>query len=111
MGDDIKHMKTGLTVAPRPEPIARDPRPRVRPSRTGAMEPLLVSAPESAQLLSISEATFWRWDSSGELGPRGFKKGGRRLWLLTELRAWTEAGMPRRTQWEAMRAAGSPAGR
>lgn len=109
MDDGFNDAKTTLTSAP--EAATRYPRPRVRPSRAMAMEPLLLSAPEAAHLLSISEATFWRWDSSGELGPRGFKKGGRRLWLLSELRAWTEAGMPPRAQWEAIRAARSPAGR
>jgi predicted DNA-binding transcriptional regulator AlpA len=111
MDDDWKDTKAALTPAAVPETATRDPGPRIRPGRVLALEPLLLSAPEAAHLLSISEATFWRWDSSGELGPRGFKKGGRRLWLLSELRAWTEAGMPRRTQWEAMRAAESPAGR
>ncbi len=110
MNDDFNDAKTALTPAAVPE-ATRDPHPRVRAGRAMGVEPLLLSASEAAQLLSISEATYWRWDSSGELGPRGFKKGGRRLWLLSELRAWTEAGMPPRAQWEAMRAARSPSGR
>jgi hypothetical protein len=31
--------------------------------------------------------------------------GGRRLWLLSELKEWAEAGMPDRKTWQARRAA------
>ena len=105
MSDDFKNGKISLNPAA-PEAANHDPRSRPRRDRVLALDPLLLSACEAAKLLSISEATFWRWDSSGELGPRGIKKGGRRLWLLSELRDWTEAGLPHRTQWEAMRKAG-----
>jgi predicted DNA-binding transcriptional regulator AlpA len=68
-----------------------------------APEPLAVGAREAARLLGVALSTFWRWDSSGELGPRGVKKCGRRLWALSELRAWVAAGMPRRSEWQALR--------
>ena len=96
-------------IALNPAAVCEADRKSHSPGRRGralALEPLLVSAPDAAHVLSISEATFWRWDSSGELGPRGIKKGGRRLWLLSELREWTEAGMPSRSQWEVMRSPG-----
>jgi predicted DNA-binding transcriptional regulator AlpA len=52
-------------------------------------------------MLGISVATFWRWDASGELGPPGVRKGGRRLWPLAEVRAWVTVGMPNRAIWLA----------
>jgi predicted DNA-binding transcriptional regulator AlpA len=73
-------------------------------ARKAAWEPLLVEMRTLAQLLSISIATGWRWDSSGQLGPRGFKKGGKRLWRLSELREWVDSGMPPRKEWEALQA-------
>jgi predicted DNA-binding transcriptional regulator AlpA len=106
MSDPFDDTKIVLNPAAIPEAAHLEARSRTRRSRTLVLEPLLVSAPDAAHVLSISEATFWRWDSSGELGPRGIKKGGRRLWLLSELREWTQAGMPSRSQWEAMRSAG-----
>lgn len=83
--------------------------PDTRPLAIGVcpkptLDPLLVDAKQAAALLSISPATFWRWVSSGELGPLGMKKGGRRLWALAELRAWVTAGMPRRETWLALHA-------
>jgi hypothetical protein len=75
-----------------------------RPARDPALEPLLVEMRAIAHLFSISIATGWRWDSSGQLGPRGFKKGGKRLWRLSELREWVEIGMPPRKEWEALQA-------
>lgn len=80
-------------------------RDQLSPSMPGkaTLEPLLVDARCAAAMLSISPATFWRWVSSGELGPAGMKKGGRRLWALAELRAWVVAGMPDRLAWTAQR--------
>jgi predicted DNA-binding transcriptional regulator AlpA len=83
-----------------PEAKARGPCP----------EPLLVGGKDLARLLGISTATFWRWDSSGELGPAGIKKGGRRLWALAEVREWVAAGMPGRQTWLALRAAANRRG-
>lgn len=76
-----------------------------RAVRGPVLEPLLVEMRTIAQLLSISVATGWRWDSSGQLGPRGYKRGGKKLWRLSELREWVSAGMPHRREWEAMQAA------
>ena len=76
--------------------------PSARSAREPALEPLLVDARQAAALLSISAATFWRWDSSGTLGPRGFKRGGKRLWPLAELKSWIERGMVARPEWQAL---------
>jgi len=64
-----------------------------------AIEPLLVGAKDLARILAISEATLLRWDQTGELGPEGIKKLGRRLWPVAEVRAWVAAGMPVRERW------------
>jgi predicted DNA-binding transcriptional regulator AlpA len=68
------------------------------------VEPLLVDARQAAALLSISLATFWRWDSSGTLGPRGLKRGGKRLWPMAELRTWVTEGCPDRPTWDILQA-------
>ena len=78
----------GNLCAPRPGPVA--------------LEPLAVGIKDLARLLGISVATLERWNDSGELGPAGIKKGGRRLWPLAEVREWVAAGMPRRETWLAM---------
>jgi hypothetical protein len=67
-------------------------------------EPLLVGAKDLARLLAVSEATLWRWHSSGELGPAGVMKCGRRLWTMAEVKEWVSAGLPSREAWLALRA-------
>jgi hypothetical protein len=76
---------------------------RRRPLRPLAevKESFAVGAEDLARLLGISVATLERWEASGELGPAGIKKGGRRLWPLAEVREWVNAGMPRREIWTA----------
>ena len=69
------------------------------PSVPSAPEPLAVGAKVLAGMLGISVATFWRWDASGELGPPGIKKGGRKLWPMAVVRSWVAAGMPDRQTW------------
>jgi predicted DNA-binding transcriptional regulator AlpA len=67
------------------------------------LEPLAIGIKDLARLLGISVATLERWNDSGELGPGGIKKGGRRLWPLAEIKEWVAAGMPRRETWLAER--------
>jgi predicted DNA-binding transcriptional regulator AlpA len=90
---------------PQSAPIGTDTAVTDRAVRRPVLEPLLVEMRTVAQLLSISVATGWRWDSSGQLGPRGYKRGGKKLWQLSELREWVAAGMPHRREWEAMQTA------
>jgi len=88
------------------------PRPPAMPVAGGGLEPLAVGAKDLARLLGISVATLERWHASGELGPAGIRKGGRRLWPLAEVRAWVAARMPEREIWLAIgRAADGRAGR
>jgi hypothetical protein len=76
-----------------------------------ALEPLAVGREQVASLFSISLATLARWDASGQLGPMGIRKNGRKLWLLAELRQWTTLGMPERKEWLALKQAGKCKGR
>lgn len=85
-------------------------KPKVIPI-PGPSEPFAVGRKQGARLFSVSLATWDRWDSSGLLGPVGTKKAGRKLWLLSELREWGEAGMPCRKEWlgmKAVKATGGP---
>jgi hypothetical protein len=90
-----------------PQPTTKDPATKPYPPPGQLVEPLLVDARQAAALLSISLATFWRWDCSGTLGPRGFKRGGKRLWPLAELRTWVREGCPDRPTWEVLQASGN----
>ena len=68
--------------------------------------PLAVGARGLADLLNISKSHVHRLDSEGRL-PQGFRLGGRKLWVVEEVRAWLRAGAPRRDlwnrEWEARR--------
>lgn len=75
--------------------------PAVTGQAAAGPEMLLIGRKALAKMFDISEATFARWDSSGMLGPRGHKRGGRKLWIMAEVRRWVEAGMPPRLEWLA----------
>lgn len=61
--------------------------------------PLLVGAEDAARALGIGRTSFLLADKTGEIGPQSVRIGGRRLWVLAELRAWTLAGCPARGRW------------
>lgn len=63
--------------------------------------PLLLNAAEVGRLCGISTATVWRWDAAGWL-PRPVRLGGTTRWRAADLAAWTDAGCPDRTAWQAM---------
>lgn len=64
--------------------------------------PLLVSAKVAAAACGKSLRTWRAWDSAGWI-PRPVRIGRSTLWRTDELRAWVEAGCPRREEWEARR--------
>ena len=65
-------------------------------------EPLLVTAKQAAAMCGRSIRCWWTWNSAG-LIPGPVKIGRATLWRVDELRQWTEAGCPRREEWEAQR--------
>lgn len=66
-----------------------------------ALDPLLVDIKGLSQLLARSEASLHRDDSAGRI-PAGRKLGASKRWVLSEIVAWVEAGMPGRKTWAAL---------
>lgn len=62
--------------------------------------PLAVDAAGAARLLGVGRST-WCSLLAADRTPVGFRIGRRRLWLVSELTAWAEAGAPPRVRWEA----------
>ena len=69
-----------------------------------AAPPLVVDARRLAALLCAGVRTVRTWDAAGKL-PAPVRIGGRTVWVLSEIRAWLDAGAPDRETWEARRAA------
>ncbi len=64
------------------------------------LQQLLVTAKQAARMCGKSLRTWWTWDSAGSI-PRAVRIRHSTLWRADELRAWAEAGCPRRDEWEA----------
>lgn len=62
--------------------------------------PLLLTARQAANMCAKSLRTWRSWDSAG-LIPRPVRINRSTLWRSDELRAWVQAGCPRRGEWEA----------
>ncbi|MEK6676612.1 MAG: hypothetical protein AABZ47_13290 [Planctomycetota bacterium] len=84
------------------------PEPNSKPSNQAAgrpaLEPLAVDAKALAALIGISVRTVRTHDAGGKL-PRGIKIGGRKVWIVDEIKRWLVAGAPDRVAWEARKAA------
>jgi predicted DNA-binding transcriptional regulator AlpA len=63
-------------------------------------QPLLFTAKQAARTCGKSLRTWRAWDSAGWI-PRPVRTGRATLWRADELRAWVDAGCPRREEWEA----------
>jgi predicted DNA-binding transcriptional regulator AlpA len=92
-----------------------DPAPNgtAQPTETAAvptLPALLYSATDLCHVLRVSRATLDRLRAAGRL-PRPVRLGGQWRWLREEIEAWTRAGCPPRTEWEARRAAENANGR
>ena len=68
---------------------------------------LLLTAKQAAKICSKSLRTWRTWDSAGWI-PRPVKIGRSVFWRADELRAWVEAGCPRRAEWEARQHGSDP---
>ena len=66
----------------------------------GMLAPLLLRASEAAELCSASVRTWRSWDAAGSI-PSPIHIGRSAFWRLEELRAWIDAGCPRRDVWLA----------
>lgn len=58
---------------------------------------LHVRAPEGAELIGVSLATWHRLDSSGAI-PGGMKLSGCKVWSLRSLKLWSRWGCPNRRE-------------
>ena len=67
-------------------------------SEPQTIEPLLLSASNTAKTLGISIRLLQSLNSSGRL-PMPVRLGRRTLWAADELRAWIAAGTPPREKW------------
>ncbi len=77
-------------------------RPDRRKRRT--FRPLAVDAKRLAKLLSVGLRTVRTWDAAGKL-PTPFRIGARKLWDVSEVKAWMKARAPDRAAWEAIKKA------
>lgn len=60
------------------------------------INPVLITAKEVAQYLSVSERTVWRLKSAGRL-PQSVELGGSVRWIASEFLKWVERGCPNLT--------------
>jgi predicted DNA-binding transcriptional regulator AlpA len=74
----------------------------VREPNQATADVLLLSARRAADLCGKSLRTWRTWDAAGWI-PKPVRIGRSTLWRADELRAWVEAGCPRREAWEATR--------
>jgi excisionase family DNA binding protein len=68
----------------------------------GRDQPLTLSASESAKLLGISRAHFYRLHAAGQV-PRPVRLGRAVRWVRQEIEEWLRAGAPPRVKWETMK--------
>lgn len=55
--------------------------------------PLLLTAQEVVQMLSVSKSTLWRMRDSGKL-PAPIRVGGIVRWRASDIQRWVEQGCP-----------------
>ena len=64
---------------------------------------MMVSAEAAARLFDISQRSWLRMHSAGEV-PKSVVVGARSVrWDVAELKAWCQAGRPTRARWEEMK--------
>jgi len=59
------------------------------------LDPLAVGAREAARLCGVSLRSWWRLVAAG-IAPRSYRLLGRTVFRFSDLRAWADAGFPRR---------------
>ena len=64
------------------------------------IEPAVVGRDEFAVMLCLSNAQLDKHLAAGQIGPKPLPIGGRRrLFSVTEIRQWIDAGCPSRVRW------------
>lgn len=81
------------------DPLRSPARKRRRSPR-----PLAVDARRLAKLLCLGLRTVRTLDAAGKL-PTPFRCGNRKLWDVSDVRAWMRAGAPDRAAWDVMKRA------
>jgi len=71
------------------------------PAEAPAPDVLAVDIEGAARLLSISESHLFAMRRSGRWGPRPIKIGRSCRFLVSELRAWAQAGCPSAATWRS----------
>lgn len=67
-------------------------------SKIASENRLLLSTGEAAEVCGVSLRTWRSWDAAG-LVPAPLRIGRSCFWRTAELRAWVNAGCPRRDRW------------
>ena len=70
--------------------------------RRRTLRPLAVDARRLAKLLSLGLRTVRTMDAAGKL-PRPFRCLNRKLWDVSDVKAWMKAGAPDRAAWELLK--------
>ncbi len=103
MNQIIDHV-TDQSPALSPTAIASSKSSRRSGQARCAIEPIAVDVDQAAALIGVSRSMFYALLDAGKIGPMGVKLGAKcHRFPLAELRAWAEAGMPSREQWQRLR--------
>ena len=71
-------------------------------SAPSGMEPLALTAAQTAKLLGISESHLYDLLKEGRFGPEPRRMGRARRFDRDEVLAWFRAGCPTRVRWQSM---------
>jgi predicted DNA-binding transcriptional regulator AlpA len=75
----------------------------IRPdTRSDDDNPVLLTAAQASAMFQKTERTWRTWDALSMI-PRPMRIGRSLYWRLGELKAWIEAGCPRREEWERIK--------
>ncbi len=66
-------------------------------------EQILCSIGDASKLLGIGKSKFYQMLAQNLIGPSEIILDGKKMFLVSELRAWTEAGCPSREKWQKMK--------
>jgi len=64
---------------------------------------ILADAKQAAEMLSISPSHLYSLANMGLIGPQPIALARSKRYIVSELRAWADAGCPRREVWEEIK--------